>query len=75
MVQIISPTVGPNGRWQPRICSMAVVWTFDVPDAGTRRVFSTEDKIGDGQRTSLSATVGRALGASPGPPTDAHVQR
>jgi len=66
MVQIISLTVGPNGRWHPRICSMAVVWTFDVPDAGTRRVFSTEDKIWDGQTTTVSATVGRTLGASRG---------
>src|SRR4051812_25604904 len=47
---------------------MAVVWTFDVPDAGTRRVFSTEDKVWDGQTTSVTATVGRALGASRGVP-------
>ena len=72
MVQIISLTVGPNGRWHPRICSMAVVWTFDVPDAGTRRVFSTEDKIWDGQTTTVSATVGRALGASRGVPRLMH---
>src|SRR6266571_6061252 len=45
---------------------MAVVWTFNVPDAGTRRVFSIEDRIWDGQRTSVSATVGRTLGASRG---------
>jgi len=43
---------------------MAVVWTFNVPDAGTRRAFSIEDRIWDGQRTSISATVGRTLGAS-----------
>jgi hypothetical protein len=56
--------VGPNGRWHPRICSMTVVWTSNVPDAGTRRAFSIEDRIWDGQRTSVSATVGRTLGAS-----------
>jgi hypothetical protein len=66
IVQIISLMVGPSGRWHPRICSMAVVWTFNVPDAGTRRVFSIEDRIWDGQRTSVSATVGRTLGASRG---------
>jgi hypothetical protein len=48
------------------ICSMAVVWTFNVPDAGTRRVFSIEDGIWDGQMTSVSATGGRTLGASLG---------
>ena len=64
--QIISLTVGRNGRWHPRICSMAVVWTFNVPHSGTRRVFSIEDRIWDGQRTSVSATVGRTLGASLG---------
>jgi hypothetical protein len=47
---------------------MAVVWTFNVPDAGTRRVFSIEDRIWDGQRTLVSATVGRPLGASRGVP-------
>ena len=66
MVQIISLTVGPNGRWHPRICSMAVVWTFNVPNAGTRRVFSIEDRIWDGQMTSVSVTVGRMLGTSRG---------
>jgi hypothetical protein len=45
---------------------MAVVWTFNVPDAGTRRVFSIEDRIWDGQRMSVSATVGRTLGTSRG---------
>ena len=49
---------------------MAVVWTFNVPNAGTRRVFSIEDRIWDGQRTSVSATVGGTLGTSRGsPPT------
>jgi len=43
---------------------MAVVWTFNVPNAGTRRVFSIEDRIWDGQRTSVSATVGGTLGTS-----------
>jgi hypothetical protein len=66
IVQIISLTVGPNGRWHPRICSIAVVWTLNVPDAGTRRVFSIEDRIWDGQRTSVSAKVGRTLGTSRG---------
>jgi len=47
---------------------MAVVWTFNVPDARTRRVFSIEDGIWDCQRTSVSATVGRTLGASRGVP-------
>jgi hypothetical protein len=47
---------------------MAVVWTFNVPDAGSRRVFSIEDRIWDCQRTSGSATVGRTLGASRGIP-------
>jgi hypothetical protein len=45
---------------------MAVVWTFNVPDARTRRVFSIEDRIWDGQRTSVSAMVGRTLGTSRG---------
>ncbi len=45
---------------------MAVVWTFNVPDAGSRRVFSIEDRIWDCQRTSGSATVGRTLGTSRG---------
>jgi len=43
---------------------MAVVWTFNVPNAGTRRVFSIEDRIWDGQRTSVSATVGGTLGTA-----------
>jgi hypothetical protein len=47
---------------------MADVWAFNVPDAGTRRVFSIEDIIWDGRRTSVSATVGRTLGASQGVP-------
>jgi len=45
---------------------MAVVSTFSVPNAGTRRVFSIEDRIWDGQRTSVSAAVGRTLGTSRG---------
>jgi hypothetical protein len=45
---------------------MAVVWTFNVPNAGTRRVFSIEDRIWDG--TSVSATVGGTLGTSRGVP-------
>ena len=45
---------------------MAVVWTFNVANAGTSRVFSIEDRIWDGQRTLVSATVGRKLGASRG---------
>src|SRR5207248_1076374 len=55
-VQIVRLTVAPDGRWHPRICSMAVVWTFNVPDAGTRRVFSIEDRIWDGHRTSALGT-------------------
>jgi hypothetical protein len=47
---------------------MAVVWTFNVPDVGTRRVFSIEDRIWDGQRMSVSAMIGRTLGASRGVP-------
>jgi hypothetical protein len=47
---------------------MAVVWTFNVPDVGTRRMFSIEDRIWDGQRTSVSAMIGRTLGASRGVP-------
>jgi hypothetical protein len=43
---------------------MAVVWTLNVPDAGTGRVFSIEDRIWDRQRTSVSTAVGRMLGAS-----------
>ncbi len=45
---------------------MAVVWTLNVADAGTGRAFSIEDTIWDGQRTSVSATVGRTFGASRG---------
>jgi hypothetical protein len=45
----------------PRICSMAVVWTLNVSDAGTRRASSIEDRIWDGVRMSVSATVGRTL--------------
>jgi len=55
-------TVGPNGGWYPRICSMAVVWTLNVSDGGTRRPFSIEDRIWDGQRTSVSATLGASRG-------------
>jgi hypothetical protein len=36
----------------------------NVPDAGTRRVFSIEDRIWDGLRTSVSATIGPTLGAA-----------
>jgi hypothetical protein len=60
-VQIISLTVGPSGRWYPRICSMAVVRSLNVSDAGTRRASSIEDWIWDGLRMSVSATVGRTL--------------
>ncbi len=45
---------------------MAVVSTFKVPNTGTRRVFSIEDGIWDGQRTSVSDAVGRTLGTSRG---------
>jgi len=45
----------------PRICNMAVVWTLNVSDAGTRRASSIEDGIWDGLRMSVSATVGRTL--------------
>src|SRR5271163_3961477 len=54
-----SRTVGPDGRWHPEMCSMAVVWTLNVSDAGTRRASSIEDRIWDGLRMSVSATVGR----------------
>ena len=47
---------------------MAVVWTLSVPDTGTGRLFSIEDRIWDGQRTSVSATAGWTLGASRGVP-------
>jgi hypothetical protein len=50
MVQIIGLTVGSNGRWLPKICSMTLVWTLDVPDAGAGCMFSIEDRIWDGQR-------------------------
>ena len=40
---------------------MAVVWTLNVSDAGTRRASSIEDRIWDGLRMSVSATVGRTL--------------
>lgn len=56
--------VGSNGRWHPRIRGMAVVWTLNVPDTGTGRVFSIEDRIWDGQRTSASASISRMLGQS-----------
>jgi hypothetical protein len=45
---------------------MAVVWTLNVPVAGTGRAFSIKDRIWDGQRTSISATVDRMLGQSQG---------
>jgi hypothetical protein len=34
MVQIIGLIEGSNGRWLPKICSMTLVWTLDVPDVG-----------------------------------------
>jgi hypothetical protein len=40
---------------------MAVVGTLNVSDAGTRRAPSIEDRIRDGLRMSVSATVGRTL--------------
>jgi hypothetical protein len=40
---------------------MAVVWTLNVSDAETRRASSIEDRIWDGLRMSVSATVGRTL--------------
>ena len=43
---------------------MAVVWTFNVPDAGTGRVFSIEDRVWNRQRRSVSTAVGRVLGAN-----------
>jgi hypothetical protein len=47
---------------------MAVVWTLNVSDAGTRGAFSIEDSIWDGQKASVSATVDRTLGAIRGVP-------
>jgi hypothetical protein len=39
-------------------------WALNVPDAEAGRMFSIEDKLWDGQKTSVSATVGRMLGQS-----------
>src|SRR4029077_3442736 len=61
-VQIIGLRVGPNGRWYPRICSMAVVWILNVSDAGTHRAFSIEDRIWDRQNASVSRTLGASRG-------------
>jgi hypothetical protein len=58
--------VGPNGRWYPRICGMAVVWTLNASSAGARRAPSIEGKIWDGEGTSVSATVSRTVGAGRG---------
>jgi len=66
MVQIIGLTVGSNGRWLPKICSMTLVWTLDIPNAGAGCMFSIEDRIWDGQRASSSDTVGRMLFRSQG---------
>ena len=46
---------------------MAVVWTLNVPDAGTGRVFSIEDRIWDHQGIPVSTAVGRMLSASRAP--------
>jgi hypothetical protein len=59
---------GSNGRWLPKICSMTLVWTLDVPDVGAGCMFSIEDGIWDGQRASASDTVGRMLVQSQGAP-------
>jgi hypothetical protein len=45
---------------------MAVVWTLNAPSAGARRAPSIEDKIWDGEGTSVSATVSRTVGAGRG---------
>jgi hypothetical protein len=39
MVQIIGLAVKSNGRWRPKIRSMALVWTLGVPDEEAGRVF------------------------------------
>jgi hypothetical protein len=61
-VQITVLTVGPIGRRNQRICSMAVVWTPHVSDVRTRRASSIGGTFSDAQRTSVSTTVGRTLG-------------
>jgi hypothetical protein len=57
MVEIISLTVGSNGRWRP---STTLVWA--APDGGAGRMFSIDDMIWDSQRRPVSAAVGRMLG-------------
>jgi len=47
---------------------MAVVGTLDVSGAGIRRLSSIEDKIWNGEGTSVSATMGRTLGPGRGIP-------
>jgi hypothetical protein len=64
--QIIGLTAGSNGRWCPKIRSMAFVWTRNVPEAGAGRMFSIEDMVWDSQKTSVSAAVSRTLGQSQG---------
>jgi hypothetical protein len=45
---------------------MAVVWTLNVPGARTCRAPAIENKIWDGEGTSVSGTVSRTLDASRG---------
>jgi hypothetical protein len=76
IVQIISLTVGPNGRWQG-FAAWAVVWTFNVSDAGTRRVFSIEDRMDLGRPEDVG--IGRhrsdARSEPRNPPTGSHGRR
>ena len=74
-VQIISLTVGPDGRWYPRTCSMAVVGTLNVSSEGIRRPSSIENKIWDGEGTLISATMVRKLGAGRGVPEQTRTGR
>jgi hypothetical protein len=45
---------------------MAIVWTLKASSAVARRAPSIEDKIWDGEGTSVSATVSRTVGAGRG---------
>jgi hypothetical protein len=68
--------VGPNGRWQG-FAAWAVVWTFNVSDAGTRRVFSIEDRMDLGRPEDVG--IGRhrsdARSEPRNPPTGSHGRR
>jgi hypothetical protein len=46
--------------------AMSVVWTLNASSAGARHAPSIEDKIWDGEGTSVSATVSRTVGAGRG---------